>query len=96
MKTYKNIRKITIGQGHNDTTGFLDYTYLENYYNMIPIDLSKEQELDVDPKANQEINFTGKLDEAGDTTMIFIIEEAKKIFWIFYKELREYCKFIFL
>ena len=29
---------------------------------MIAIDLSKQQALDVDPKAKQQINVTGKLD----------------------------------
>ena len=45
---------------------------------MIAIDLSKQQELDADPKATKQINFTGNLDRAGNTTMFFIIEEAKE------------------
>ena len=44
---------------------------------MIAIDLSK-QELDAYPKAIQQINFTGNIDRAGQTTMFFIIEEAKE------------------
>ena len=40
--TYENIRKITIGQGDDYTTGcLLDYTYFKEYYKMIAIDLSK-------------------------------------------------------
>ena len=42
------------------------------------IDLSKQQVLDVDPRAIQQINFTANLDRAGDTTMFLIIEEAKE------------------
>ena len=34
---------------------------------MIAIDLSKQQALDVDPKAIQEINVTANLDRAGNT-----------------------------
>ena len=45
---------------------------------MIAIDLSKKQTLDADPKAIKEINFSGNLDQAGNTTMFFIIEEAKE------------------
>ena len=45
---------------------------------MIAIDLSKQQSLDADPKAIQKINFTGNLDQAGQTTKFFIIEEAKE------------------
>ena len=40
------------------------------------IDLSKQQELDADPRAIQQIKFTSDLDGDGDTTMFFIIEEA--------------------
>ena len=45
---------------------------------MITIDLSKQQELDADPRAIQQINFTANLDRAGNTTMFFIIEQAKE------------------
>ena len=45
---------------------------------MIAIDLSKQQALDVDPRAIQQINFTASLDRNGNTTMFFIIEETKE------------------
>ena len=45
---------------------------------MIPIDLSKEQSLEADPGAIQQINFTATLVRAGNTTTFFIIEEAKE------------------
>ena len=45
---------------------------------MIAIYLSKRQALDADPKAIQQINFTGNLDQVGNTAMFFIIEEAKE------------------
>ena len=52
--TYENIRKTTIGQGDDYTTGcLLDYTYFKKYYKMVAIDLSKQQVLDADPKAIQ-------------------------------------------
>ena len=52
----------------------LDYSYFKENYKMITIDLSKQQVLDVDPIAVQQINFTSNLDRAGNTTMFFIIE----------------------
>ena len=77
--TYENIRKITIGQGDDYTTGcLLDYTYFKKYYKMIAIDLSKQQALDADPKAIQQINFTKKIDRAGNTRIYFILEEANE------------------
>ena len=45
---------------------------------MIAIDLSKQQALDADPKAIQQINFTANLDRAENTTMFFIIDKAKQ------------------
>ena len=77
--TYENIRKIATGQGDDYTTGcLLDYTYFKKYYKIIAIDISKEQALDADPKAIQQINFTANLDKAGDTRFYFILEEAKE------------------
>ena len=45
---------------------------------MIAIDLSKQQALNADPKAVQQINVTGNLDQAANTPMLFIIEEVNK------------------
>ena len=45
---------------------------------MIVVDLSKQQVLDADPRAIQQIIFTANLDRAGNTAMLFIIEEAKE------------------
>ena len=47
---------------------------------MIAIDLSKRQGLDVDPKTIQQINFTENIDGNRNTTVFFIIEEAKETF----------------
>ena len=46
---------------------------------MIAIDLSKQQALDADPRAIQQINFTANLHRARNKTLFFIIEKAKKI-----------------
>ena len=45
---------------------------------MIAIDLSKQQVLNADPKAIQQINFTANLDRAGNARLYFILEEAKE------------------
>ena len=41
---------------------------------MIATDLSNQKALDVDPKSVQQINFTGNINQRGQTTMFFIIE----------------------
>ena len=45
---------------------------------MIAIDLSKQQALDADPGAIQQINFIANLDRDGDTRFYFILEEVKE------------------
>ena len=77
-KTYENIRKIATGKGDDHTTGcMLDYPYFKENYKMIAIDLNRQNELDVDPRSIQQINFTANLDRAVNTTIFFIIVEAK-------------------
>ena len=76
--TYENIRKIAIGQGDDYKTGcFLDYTYFKKYYKVIAIYFSKQQALNADPKAIQQVNFTANLSEA-NTRIYFILDETKK------------------
>ena len=78
-KTYESIRKIAIGQGDYYTTScLLDYTYFKDHYKEIAIDVSKQQELDADQRAIQQINFTANVDRDGNTTIFFIIKEAKE------------------
>ena len=44
---------------------------------MIAVDLSKQQALDANPKAIQQINFTANLNRTDNTRFYFILEEAK-------------------
>ena len=77
--TYENIRNIATGQGDDYTTGYLlDYSYFADTYKVIAVDLSKQQALDADPRAIQQINFTANLDRAGNTRVYFNLEEAKE------------------
>ena len=82
--TYENIRKVAIGHGDDYTSGcLLDYTYFKKYYKMIAIDLSKQQALDTDPRAIQQINFTANLYRDGNTRFYFILEEVKETIFEF-------------
>ena len=47
---------------------------------MIAVDLGKQQALDADPRAIQQINFTANLDRAGNTRVYFISKKQKKLF----------------
>ena len=50
----------------------------KKYYEIITIDLSEKQALDVDPRVIQHINFTRHLDQDGNRTTFFILEEEKE------------------
>ena len=56
FKTYEKIRKNATGQGDDYTSGcLLYYPYFRENYKMIAIDISKQQTLDADPRANNRI-----------------------------------------
>ena len=77
--TCENIRKTATNQGDDYTTGcLLDYPYFMDTYQMIAVDLSKQQALDADPRAIQQIDFIANLDRAGNRRFYFILEEAKE------------------
>ena len=47
-----------IGNGENYTTGsMLNYDYFNKHYKLVAVDLSKQKELDADPRAIQQIEF---------------------------------------
>ena len=55
----------------------LDYNYFKKH-KIKAVGLSKQQALDVDPKAMQQINFTGNLNGNNSRLIFFIIEKAKE------------------
>ena len=62
LKQYVEIRKLTIGQSEDYTSGcLLDYNYIKNYYRLIAVDLSRQKEFDADPKAVQQVEFVRQL-----------------------------------
>ena len=72
LKTYENIRKIATGKGDNYATGcLLNYSYFKDHYKIIAIHLSKQQVLDADPRAIQQINFTANLDRRKYNNVIY-------------------------
>ena len=65
---------------------FVRLFFLQRSLQNALIDLNKQQALDVDPRAIQQINFTANLDRPGNTTMFFIIEEVKETVLDFLQE----------
>ena len=67
IKRYEEIRKLITGQGEDYTTEcLLDYEYIKNHYRLIAVDLSRQKELDPDPKAIQQIEFVEQLNKLYD------------------------------
>ena len=62
MRIHDNILKIATGLGDHYTTGYLlNYSYFKEHCIMIAIDLSKHQVLFANPKAIQQIYYSGNL-----------------------------------
>ena len=63
VEKYTELKKVMIGKGDDYTTGsLLDYDYFKKNYKLVAIDLSKQKELDADPRAIQQIQFKCKFD----------------------------------
>ena len=58
IQKYRELKKVMIGKGEDCTTGYLlDYNYFKKHYKIKAVDLSKQIELDADPRAIQQIEF---------------------------------------
>ena len=85
IKKYDEMRKIATGKGDDYTTGcLLDYQYFKDRYQLIAVDLSKQKELDADPRAIQHIEFYGKL--GTDSQVCTVLEKSKETVLEFYKK----------
>ena len=59
-------------RNYDYTTGnLLDFSYHQNYYKLIGIDLSRQKNTNI----LQQINFVGQLEEDDSATMLFIAEK---------------------
>ena len=51
IEKYRELKKVMIGKGEDYTTGSLvDYNYFKKHYKLVAVDLSKQKELDADPR----------------------------------------------
>ena len=81
---YRELKKVMIGKGEDYTTGsLLDYNYFKKHYKLVAFDLSKQKELDADPRAIQQIEFKYML---GTNSIIYwVLEKSKETILEFYK-----------
>ena len=72
-----------IGKGEDYTTGFLlDLNYFLKH-KLVAVDLSKQKELDADPRGIQQIEFKYMLET--DSTIYWVLEKSKETILEFYK-----------
>ena len=88
IEKYIELKKVMIGKGEDYTTGsLLDYNYFKNHYKLIALDLSKQKELDADPRAIQQIEFKYMLEgnHNNNSTIYWVLEKSKETILEFYK-----------
>ena len=73
-----------IGKGEDYTAGsLLDYDYFNKHYKLIAVDLSKQKELDADPRAIQQIELKYMLEK--NSTIYRVLKKSKEFMLQFYK-----------
>ena len=73
-----------IGKGKDYNTGsLLDYNYFKEDYKLVAVDLSKQKELDADPRVIQQIEFKYML--GTNSTIYWVFEKSKETILEFYK-----------
>ena len=84
IEKYRKLKKVMIGKGEDYTTGsLLDYDYVKNNYKLVAVDLSKQKELDADPRAIQQIEFKYMLET--NSTIYWVLEKSKETILEFHK-----------
>ena len=84
IEKYRELKKVMIGKGEDYTTGsLLDYNYFKKHYKLVPVDLSKQKELDADPRAIQQIELKYML--GTNSTIYWVLEKCKETILELYK-----------
>ena len=83
IEKYRELKKVMIGKGEDYTTGsLLDFDYFLKY-KLVAVDLSKQRELDADPRTIEQIEFKYMLQT--DSTIYWVLEKSKETILEFYK-----------
>ena len=83
IEKYRELKKVMIGKGEDYTTGsLLDFNYFDKH-KLVIVDLSKQKELDTDPRAIQQIGFKYML--GTNSTIYWVLEKSKETILEFYK-----------
>ena len=84
IEKYRELKKVMTGKGEDYTTGsLLDFDYFKKHFKLVAVDLSKQKELDADPRATQQIEFKYMLET--NSTIYWVLEKSKETILEFYK-----------
>ena len=70
IEKYRELKKVMTGKGDYTTGSLLDFNYFDKHYKLVAVDLSKQKELDADPRAIQQIEFK------------YMLETNATIYWV--------------
>ena len=77
IEKYRELKKVMIGKGKDYLTGSLfDFNYFDKNYKLVAVDLSKQKELDADPRAIQQIEIKYML--GTNSTIYSVLEKSKE------------------
>ena len=84
IEKYRELKKVMIRKGEDYTTGsLLDFNYFDKHYKLVGVDLSKQEELDADPRAIQQIEFKYML--GTNSTIYWVLDKSEETILEFYK-----------
>ena len=79
IEKYRELKKVMIGKGEDYTTGsLLDYNYFKKHYKLVAVVLSKQKELDEDPRAIRQIELKYML--GTNSTIYWVLKKSKQNF----------------
>ena len=91
IEKYRELKKVMIGKRKDYITGsLLDFNYFDKQYKLVAVDLSKQKELDADPRTIQQIQFKYML--GTNSTICWVLEKSKETILEFYKGTVKYIK----
>ena len=79
----RELKKVMVGKGDYTTGSLLDFNYFDKHYKLVAVDLSKQKELDADPRAIQQIELKYML--GTNSTIYWVLEKSKETILEFYK-----------
>ena len=83
IEKYRELKKSNDCKRRRSCRLLLDYNYFKKHYKFVAANLSKQKELDADPRAIQQIEFKYMLET--NLTIYWVLENSKETILEFYK-----------